>query len=247
MERITRREFIKTTIGLGSFLFLPRLNIKPASDIITIPLPSVSNLDDPLLIRIVDSNHPYSEAEISKSIEPNLVEIKLSMDGILVANEHVRVNRICLPALEELFVEANLARTGLYIHSGFRTYEEQAIAYSHANDKSTVLKPGTSQHHTGLAIDFTSSEIGKTVDVNSRFETTKAGKWINDHAWEYGFAQSYNSSHDDIRNESWHFLYIGKPLANTYRVLKSAGWYGDIFLLQLAMNLGMTKIVFDQE
>ena len=163
------------------------------------------------------------------------------------AHEHVRINQICQTALEELFIASNLARTGLYIHSGFRSYEEQAIAYSQANDKSTVLKPGTSQHHTGLALDFTSSEIGKIIDVNAGFESTKAGKWVSAHAWEYGFAQSYITSHDDIRNESWHYLYLGKPLAIAYRELKTGGWYGDVFLLQLGMNLNMKQIVFGSE
>jgi LAS superfamily LD-carboxypeptidase LdcB len=106
------------------------------------------------------------------------------------------------------------------------------------------LQPGTSQHHTGLALDFTSSEIGKVVDIHSGFEATKAGKWLNEHAWEYGFIQSYVTNHDQIQNESWHFLYLGKPLAKTFVDLKSAGWYGDAFLLQLAIQLQMPQIEF---
>ena len=36
-----------------------------------------------------------------------------------------------------------------------------------------------------------------------------------------------------------------KKLAEAYMRLKSGGWYGDAFLLQHAVNLGMQKIVLD--
>ncbi len=225
----------------ASRLFFPRKNAQET----VIAIPEKQSLPDPLLYRVVDRAHPILEEEIKATIEPALQSLPLSMDGILVANEHVRIHTLCQIDLEALFAVSNSARTGLYVHSGFRSFEEQAIAYSQAKDKSTVLLPGTSQHHTGLALDFTSSEIGKLVDINSGFERTKAGKWLADHAWEYGFCASYTANHDGIRNESWHYLYVGKEMARSYRELKSAGWYGDVFLLQTAIGLGMDRLVFD--
>ncbi len=226
---------------------LPALHLFPRlqGNITTIPLPARDSLPDALLYRVVDVQHPIPADEISRTIEPNLEALPLTMDGILVANENVRVNQLCLFDLADLFSAANAARTGLHIHSGFRSYEEQAYAYSHAMDKSVVMQPGTSQHHTGLALDFTSSEIGKVIDLYAGFEKTRAGIWLAEHAWEYGFLQSYTGSHDSIRAESWHYLYVSKPLASVYRELKSAGWYGDVFLLQTAIQLGMRQLVFD--
>lgn len=210
-----------------------------------IPIPVRESLSDKLLYRVVDRKHPMEEDEIKATIEPALQSLPLTMDSILVANEHVRVHSLCKKDLDELFTTSNTARTGLYVHSGFRSYEEQAIAYSQAKDKSTVLLPGTSQHHTGLALDFTSSEIGKLVDINAGFEKTKAAKWLGDHAWKFGFLPSYTSNHDGIRNESWHYLYTGKEMARAYLELKAAGWYGDVFLLQTAISLGMDRLVLD--
>ena len=247
MDTFTRRDFLKIGLGCLSLPILTGFTQQPSPALTTVLLPLISELDDPLLIRIVDCEHPISQEDIKILIEPKLVPIKMSMDGILAANENVRVNQICLPDLKALFTVSDQARTGLYIHSGFRSFEEQSYAYSHARDKSAVLMPGISQHHTGLAVDFTSSEIGKVIDVDAGFERTKAGKWIVEHGWEYGFVQSYISSHDDIRNESWHFLFIGKPLAKAYHDLKATNWYGDVFILQMAMNLGMNRIVFDQK
>jgi D-alanyl-D-alanine carboxypeptidase len=243
MKPIHRRHFLTL---LGVALLLPPVGSTRAQAVEqTVTLPARNTLPDPLLYRLVDVRHPIESDEIHTTIEPHLEPIPLQMDGILAANENVRVHSLCLPDLEALFEVSNQARTGLYIHSGFRSYEEQAYAYSHAKDKSTVLLPGTSQHHTGLALDFTSSEIGKIIDLYSGFERTKAGIWLSEHAWEYGFLQSYISNHDGIRNEPWHYLYVGRDLANIYRALKSAGWYGDVFILQTAIGLGMDRIVFD--
>ncbi len=169
----------------------------------------------------------------------------MKLDGIRAANENITVNSIILPALEKLFEQANTDRTGLFIHSGYRTFEQQAIAYSQAKDKQVVLKPGTSQHHSGLAVDFTSADIGKLVDINLHFENTKAGKWLIEHAWEYGFIRSYTGNHDGIKDEPWHYLYVGTALAEAYTTLKTNGWYGDAFLIQHAVNLGMKQIVIE--
>ncbi len=242
MDPITRRAFLQRMAACLAAAILPFDSLQ--TGLVTIPLPALADLEDPLLVRIVDSRHPFSADEIKDQVKPHLHKIPLRMDGILAANENVRVHGLCLPALEELFAASNEARTGLYIHSGFRSYEEQAIAYSQAKDKSVVLKPGASQHHTGLAVDFTSSEIGKVIDLHAGFEATKAGKWISKHAPDYGFVQSYLNGHDGVSDESWHFLYMGRPLAGVYRQLTDAGWYGDVFLLQLAVSLGMPQIVF---
>ncbi len=243
MIKIDRRTFLQWMA-----LTLPAIYIRPrhqAADVTTIPLPARDTLPDPLLYRVVDVQHPITAEEITNSVEPQLEALPLTLDGILVANENVRIHHLCHADLAEMFTAANAARTGLYIHSGFRSYEEQAYAYSQAKDKSTVMLPGTSQHHSGLALDFTSSEIGKIIDLYAGFERTKGGIWLAEHAREYGFLQSYTGKHDGIQNESWHYLYVGKPLAKVYHDLKAAGWYGDVFLLQTAISLGMQQLVFD--
>jgi|WetSurMetagenome_2_1015567.scaffolds.fasta_scaffold229994_2 LAS superfamily LD-carboxypeptidase LdcB len=252
----TRRTFLqKMTSSLaGLFIAVPsvstllkitRIVKQPDQVLAMVELPSVAELQDELLVRIIDTSHPITEEEITALVTPNLQKIPLTLEGIRAANENIRVHSLLWPALENLFAQANSDRTGLFVHSGFRTYEEQAIAYSKAKDKLVVLKPGASQHHSGLALDFTSSDIGKMVDISLHFENTKAAKWMEAHAWEYGFVPSYIHSHDGIKNEPWHYLYMGKELAEAYLRLKSGGWYGDAFLLQHAVNLGMQQIVLE--
>jgi LAS superfamily LD-carboxypeptidase LdcB len=252
----TRRDFLQKVsasmaglfIGapvLSTFLNGNNLLLQPDQVLSMVELPTLAELQNSLMVRIIDTSHPITEEEITALVTPNLQKIPLKLEGIRAANENIRVHSLILPALENLFTQANSDLTGLFIHSGFRTYEEQAIAYSKSKDKLVVLKPGTSQHHSGLALDFTSSDIGKLVDISLHFENTKAAKWMEAHAWEYGFVPSYINSHDGIKNEPWHYLYMGKELAEAYMRLKSGGWYGDVFLLQHAVNLGMRKIVLE--
>lgn len=255
-SKIDRRTFLGTVVrsvfGLAitssvahAYSGIEQVVSKQDGDLVSIELASKASLLDPLLTRLIDTDHPISESEISQTILPNLIPIPDKFKGIRTANESVRVHSCMLTQLENLFGQANLDQTGLFIHSGFRSYEEQAIAYSQAKDKRVVLKPGSSQHHSGLAIDFTSSDIGKLIDIGLHFESTKAGKWLENHSWEYGFVQSYISNHDGVKNEPWHYLFIGTSLAEAYHRLKVAGWYGDVFLLQEAVNLGFKQIVLE--
>jgi LAS superfamily LD-carboxypeptidase LdcB len=255
-ERVGRRDFLKTVCGsmFGIFVTVPVIpsfiSGKQSAQgqdqgLAKVELPAKSSLPDALLTRIIDTTHPITEDEITRLIQPHLIPIPDKFKGIRVANENVRVHSLLMPSLENLFAQANTDQTGLFIHSGFRTYEEQAIAYSQAKDKLVVMKPGTSQHHSGLALDFTSSDIGKLIDIGLHFESTKAGKWLNEHAWEYGFVRSYTGSHDGIKDEPWHYLFVGKELAEAYNRLKTGGWYGDVFLLQLAVNLGFRQIMIE--
>lgn len=253
--KVGRRDFLKTAMGslLGIFITTPAISPgilgmpgkQQDQGLSKVELPAGSSLADPLLVRIIDADHPISQDEITRLIMPELIPVLDKYKGIRAANEHIRVNSLILSSLESLFAEANMDRTGLFIHSGFRTYEEQAIAYSQAKDKQVVMKPGTSQHHSGLALDFTSSDIGKLIDIGLHFESTKAGKWLSENAWRFGFVRSYTVSHDGIKDEPWHYLFIGNELADAYTRLKAGGWYGDVFLLQHAVNVGFRQIVLE--
>ena len=72
----------------------------------------------------------------------------------------------------------------------------------------TIQRPGYSEHHTGLVVDFN--------DASSNFEETDCYAWLDAHAAEYGFVQRYKqrkASITGIDNESWHYRYVGKMYA----------------------------------
>ncbi len=72
----------------------------------------------------------------------------------------------------------------------------------------TINKPGTSEHNLGLAVDFNY--------VNYNFENTKAFKWLQEYADNYGFILRYRKDKEDITKvdyEPWHWRYVGSEHA----------------------------------
>jgi D-alanyl-D-alanine carboxypeptidase len=102
--------------------------------------------------------------------------------------------------------------------SGFRTYEFQESLYldevkqkGEAEAKRWVARPGGSEHHTGLAVDF-------SLFFNNGTSATYDGKGdyrkINDNAHKYGFVMRYDRQKENltgIAHEPWHFRYVGIP------------------------------------
>lgn len=90
------------------------------------------------------------------------------------------------------------------------------------NTAATIVAiPGTSEHQLGLAIDvYLDSLYNKYGELNEHFEETKEYKWLQEHAWEYGFILSYPK--DKIKDtgiiyEPWHYRYVGVENAKTIR------------------------------
>lgn len=71
-----------------------------------------------------------------------------------------------------------------------------------------INRPGTSEHNLGLAVDFNY--------VNYNFENTKAFKWLQKNAEDYGFILRYRKDKEDITKvdyEPWHWRYVGSEHA----------------------------------
>ncbi|HLR70753.1 MAG TPA: D-alanyl-D-alanine carboxypeptidase family protein [Pseudogracilibacillus sp.] len=124
-------------------------------------------------------------------------------------------------ALEELFSDAEKAGLNLFAQSGFRSYDRQEAIFAynveqhgedHANTYSA--RAGESEHQTGLVMDVTSQSVN--FDLITDFGETDEGKWIEDHAHEYGFIIRYPKGKEDITKyqyEPWHLRYVGKKAA----------------------------------
>jgi D-alanyl-D-alanine carboxypeptidase len=94
-----------------------------------------------------------------------------------------------------------------YVRIGFSYLE----AYKRASQ--TVTVPGTSEHQVGLAIDITSRDYKS---LNAGFADTKAGQWLNEYSYEFGFIIRYPLGKEYITGiefEPWHFRYVGREAA----------------------------------
>lgn len=97
----------------------------------------------------------------------------------------------------------------LYVRSSYRTAEEQQEEQE--ADSELAAAVGTSEHQTGLAVD-----VYFPYYAGMAILKTEAGRWINDHAWEYGFIVRYpvyGTEETGFPFEPWHLRYIGAPHA----------------------------------
>ena len=148
-------------------------------------------------------------------VEPN---VKFSFDG---ANEKRFMRKEAAEALEKLFARAESEDIELRAVSGYRSYARQKVIFANnvrtkgekeASRVSSV--PGNSEHQTGLSIDVSSPSVDNTLEQS--FGETTEGKWLAEHAPEYGFVIRYPEGAEDKTGyiyEPWHIRYVGTDVA----------------------------------
>lgn len=132
-------------------------------------------------------------------------------------------------AVDELITAAANDGVSLIICYGYRTLEQSRQLFEKQINKQLslglsqeqaviearrwVAPPGTSEHHTGLALDIVTPSHQV---LNHAFADTDAGRWMADHGWEYGFVVRFPKDKQDITGityEPWHLRYVGKEHA----------------------------------
>jgi zinc D-Ala-D-Ala carboxypeptidase len=104
----------------------------------------------------------------------------------------------------------------LVVASAYRSYENQQR--SHESLRSVLgagagrlsATAGHSQHQLGTAVDFTDAAAGYKLGVP--FARTSGYRWLEQHAWEYGFVLAYprgEAERTGYRWEPWHDRYVG--------------------------------------
>lgn len=125
-------------------------------------------------------------------------------------------------AFEKMSAAAKAEGIELVAFSGYRSYEYQKTLYDRyvgrdgkdAADRYSA-RPGHSEHQTGLAFDI--GEKGREeLWLTSAFGETKAGQWLAQNSYKYGFILRYPKGKESITgfmHESWHFRYLEGDLA----------------------------------
>jgi LAS superfamily LD-carboxypeptidase LdcB len=155
--------------------------------------------------------------------------VPIENSGIRTTRSSLTVRTIIISSLSDLNTSAQAQGIDLAILSAYRSYDTQQTTYSYwvsynggsidAADRVSA-RPGHSQHQLGTAVDFTTSEISD--QLGQQFADTAAGRWLAEHAWEYGFALAYPLGAESITGysyEPWHFRYIG--------IENAAEWHGS--------------------
>ncbi len=135
-----------------------------------------------------------------------------------------QINKDVWPYLQAMLDDALAQGIDIGVWSPYRSYDTQKMLFerqvkkqidngvpkAEAEDKAAtvVARPGTSEHHTGLALDINCA--------NDSFETTKAFEWLKENAEDYGFIMRYSKEKQDktgVIHESWHWRFVGINVA----------------------------------
>lgn len=136
-------------------------------------------------------------------------------------SEEMKLSAKSASEIPNLFNAAKSAGYQLILASGYRSYYTQVQLYNSyvkkdgqaAADRYSA-RPGNSEHQTGLAFDV--CVTNSACDLQQSFGQTPSGKWLAQHAYEYGFIVRYLDGKEAITGyqyEPWHLRYVGKDLA----------------------------------
>lgn len=137
------------------------------------------------------------------------------------------------------------SKEGIYLNPGstYRSiayqrdlYQSYANSDGVANADTYSARAGSSEHHTGRAIDL----VGPDWTLDS-FGGTEASQWVLQHGHEYGFIVRYKKATEYITgyiDEPWHITYVGIPCATTmhYRNIQSLEEYYVRFVMYSPYN-----------
>ncbi len=134
--------------------------------------------------------------------------------------DNTTLRREAAEALENMFSAAGQEGYILVAVSGFRSYGQQSSIFQRKVDAVgkkrallTVAPPGASEHQLGLAMDLGTK---KSLALTEAFGETKEGRWVQQHAHEFGFIIRYKEEWTDVTGysyEPWHIRYVGKEHA----------------------------------
>ncbi|MBR6044279.1 MAG: D-alanyl-D-alanine carboxypeptidase family protein [Ruminococcus sp.] len=146
------------------------------------------------------------------------------VDGILVVNKTYSLPRTYAPgglapeaeaAFNQMANDSWGEGIGLFICSGYRTYQEQEEVYNrYANERGTEeadkvsSRPGHSEHQSGLSMDINTTDYW--------FVGTPQQLWLEAHCADYGFIIRFpegKESYTGFEYEPWHIRYVGVELA----------------------------------
>ena len=154
-------------------------------------------------------------------VPPDLVSVS---EAGIAGGGYIR--QVAIDDLGAMARAAAEAGAPIAVSSPYRSYDDQVGLLNYGSNtygfKSAIWfwqRPGHSEHQLGLAIDFMSAGGGSPLEGD--WATTRAGGWMAENAWTYGWVMSYpreagGDPFSDItcfHYEPWHYRYLGREIA----------------------------------
>lgn len=165
---------------------------------------------------IVNKDHPLDETFIPDDLVKDYIFESPKLD-----NQYVTyLNKDAYASFLE-FREYGLCNgVNIVIDSGYRPYiyQKQILLYNlekyGVDAYKTVALPGTSEHQTGLALDFALIINNSYVEVSD--DSLDEVQWVHKNAYKFGFILRYPKGKEEITGfnyECWHLRYVGKEIS----------------------------------
>jgi D-alanyl-D-alanine carboxypeptidase len=159
-------------------------------------------------LRLVDKDNALP----AEWVPGDLVPLDRYGDVLTLNRSGLSLRAVIMPDLLAMVEAARQEGILLPISSTYRSYEYQAGLFERhvenlgEEEASRVsARPGTSQHQLGTTLDFGS--------ITLAFADTEAGRWLAEHAGEFGFSMSYPDGYEELTGysfEPWHFRWLGR-------------------------------------
>lgn len=160
------------------------------------------------------------------SIEPQFTEKIELVEAVGYDGEIFRAEKHAAEQFQKLQQAVKEYDIEIVLSSAYRSIERQKQIKAELTEeygteyvRNFVAEPGTSEHHTGLALDFVAKLGGKwvieTAEINRRIDEMRP---VYDLLPKYGFILRYLPGKEEITGypaEPWHIRYVGDPAVAT--------------------------------
>ncbi|MTD31170.1 D-alanyl-D-alanine carboxypeptidase family protein [Planomicrobium sp. YIM 101495] len=154
---------------------------------------------------LVNQDYPVLPESIRTDVIDVLPQSEWT-DGYALLSEDIQLSEDLVKRFSEMVAVAKQdGIDNFLLTSGFRSFEEQEVLFAEMG-ADYALPPGYSEHNLGLSLDVSSTEM--------LMEVAPEGRWVADHAWEFGFVVRYPADKTEITGiqyEPWHLRYVGLP------------------------------------
>ena len=168
------------------------------------------------------------------------------------ADQPMKVQKHIEAPLKAIFAAAENDGIELMLSSAYRSVADQEKLYDSfvaeqgaEMAKQYVAVPGSSEHHTGMSVDFSSASGLCEVDSDKCSLSQEAASWLHENAARFGFIQRYPEGKQPITGvafEPWHYRYVGVALA---RAMQGSDLTLDEIIEQIAPGLKSGRPVLD--
>ena len=154
-----------------------------------------------------------TEGTVPVASPDSLTQVEMPENGTYqLGGEELYLDEDCLRAFQGM-MEEYVAATGnnqLLLSDGYRSISAQSQLAATGGEGCRQDPPGTSEHHTGLALDLAQM----TVDGPVPFTGEGVQGWIAENGPAYGFITRYPAGKEEITGhpaQADHLRYVGIP------------------------------------